>query len=131
MFYVSSNGDTLRIKTVKDFADVPASEREKYEECHVFLKPLSWGRSCELQSQAMTSDPMTLQRVFDADMYVRRKLMTVIGKWSFVDKNEAGLEIPVPVNESTVDNLHPAVADLILKEYSKRFELSEQDRKNS
>lgn len=126
VFFVKSSENGIRIRDQKFFQDLTASEKVGFEECHVFLKPLSWGKSCELQSQAMGHDPMTNQRIFDSDQYVRKKLLAVIGKWSFVDG-----DAQVPINEMSVDSLHPAVADFILREYSRRFELSEQDRKNS
>ena len=126
LFFVKSSETGIRLKDQKAYQELVASEKVGFEECHVFLKPLSWGKSCELQSQAMGHDAMTNQRIFDADQYVRRKLLAVIGKWSFTEGDG-----PVPINDMSVDSLHPAVADFILKEYAKRFELSEADRKNS
>lgn len=129
-FYVLSDSEGVKIRDRSSLSEVPANERDKYEECHVKLKGLNWGKACALQSSAMTTDPMTAQRVFDGDLYVRRKLKAVIVGWNFTDVGPDGSEMKVPVSEESVDQLYPVVADYILNQYRKRFELSETDRKN-
>ena len=130
-FFVRSDVESLSLKDPTEMGKVLASDRKNYEECHVYLKPLKWGKSCDLQSNAMSINPMTNQRFFDADKYIRIKLQAVIVAWSFTTKNPAGQDVPIEVKEDSIDNLHPAVADYLLKQYSKRFEMSDTDRKNS
>ena len=130
-FYVKAKKDIVKLVKPDQFSSLRASEREEYEECHVFLKPLTWGKSCHLQANAYTIHPMTNQRVFDPDKYVQMKLKAVISSWSFMVKNIKGEDIPVKVTEENIDALHPVVADFILKEYNERFEMSEESRKNS
>lgn len=129
-FYIKSKRDSVRLITQEKYNSLIASERLEYEECHVFLKPLTWGKSCQLQSMANTLNPMTNQRMFDPDKYVQLKLRAVISGWSFVSKNIKGEETPVKVTEENIDALHPIVADFVLKCYNERFELSEETRKN-
>lgn len=129
-FFVKSTDERIWLKTAEELKGLAASEKEGFEEYHVALQPLSWGEACSLQSRSMTSDPMTAQRVFDTDNYVRMKLHSVIADWSFTDTDKDGNEKKVEVSSDSIDMLHPAVADFILKEYRKRFELSEEDRKN-
>lgn len=129
-FYVRSKKDTVKLLKPEQFSALRASERTEFEECHVYLKPLTWGMSCQLQSGAYSINPMTNQRAFDPDKYVQMKLKAVISSWSFVTKNIKGEEVPVKVTEDNIDSLHPVVADFILRAYNERFEMSEESRKN-
>lgn len=129
-FFIKSKKDIVKLVKPEQFSALRASERADFEECHVYLKPLTWGKSCQLQSNAYSINPMTNQKAFDPDKYVQMKLKAVISSWSFVVKNIKGEDIPVKVTEENIDSLHPVVADFILKAYNERFELSEESRKN-
>jgi len=130
MFYIKAKKDNVRLIKPEQFSSLIASERSDCEECHVFLKPLTWGKSSQIQSSAHTINPMTNQPMFDQEMYVRMKLRAVISGWSFTTKNIKGEDTPVKVTEESIDALHPIVAEFILKSYNERFELSEEARKN-
>lgn len=129
-FYIKSKKDRVKLISSEEFASLRAMEKSDYEECHVYLKPLTWGKSCLVQSNSYTINPMTTQRVFDPDKYVQMKLKAVISGWSFTNQNIKGEDVPVKVSEENIDSLHPIVADYILKAYNERFEMSEESRKN-
>jgi len=129
-FYIMAKKDNVRLIKPDQFRTLMASERSGCEECHVFLKPLTWGKSSQIQSSAHTINPMTNQPMFDQELYVRMKLRTIISGWSFTAKNIKGEDIPVKVTEENIDALHPLVAEFILKSYNERFELTEEARKN-
>ena len=131
IFYVKTKGGSVRIISPEARSELLSNERDEYEECQVSLRPLSWGTSCDLQSQSTCVDINVRQRVFDPDLYVRLKLKAIIASWTFMAKNDDEEEQLVPVNEKNIDSLHPVVADYLLREYAQRFELSEEDRKNS
>jgi len=130
-FYVKSDDSGVNVLTQEQVSKLPSSQRSDYEECHVFIRPLTWGASCDLQSQSMAFDMNSGHRYFDTDSYVRHKMKAIIGAWSFTTVAPNGESVPVPVSEEAIDRLHPAVADFILKQYNERFEMTEKDRKNS
>ena len=130
-FYVNAKKDSIKVFTSDDFSGLRASEKRDFEECHVFLKPLTWGKSCQLQSSACVTNPDTHMRVFDSDKYVQLKLAAIISDWSFKVKNIKGEDIPVKVTEENIDALHPVIANFILHSYNERFEMTEEIRKNS
>jgi len=129
-FYVNGRKDSIKIVSPDSYSQLRASEKRDYEECHVFLKPLTWGKSCQLQSAACIINPETHTRVFDSDRYVQLKLSAIISDWSFKVKNIKGEDIPVMVTEENIDALHPVIANFILHSYNERFEVTEESRKN-
>ena len=129
-FYVNGRKDSIKIISPDSYSQLRAFEKRDYEECHVFLKPLTWGKSCQLQSAACIINPETYTRVFDSDRYVQLKLSAIISDWSFKVKNIKGEDIPVMVTEENIDALHPVIANFILHSYNERFEMTEESRKN-
>jgi len=129
-FYVNGRKDSIKIVSPDSYSQLRAFEKRDYEECHVFLKPLTWGKSCQLQSAACIINPETYTRVFDSDRYVQLKLSAIISDWSFKVKNIKGEDIPVMVTEENIDALHPVIANFILHSYNERFEVTEESRKN-
>jgi len=129
-FYVNGRKDSIKIVSPDSYSQLRAFEKRDYEECHVFLKPLTWGKSCQLQSAACIINPETYTRVFDSDRYVQLKLSAIISDWSFKVKNIKGEDIPVMVTEENIDALHPVIANFILHSYNERFEMTEESRKN-
>lgn len=129
-FYVNGRKDSIKIISPDSYSQLRAFEKRDYEECHVFLKPLTWGKSCQLQSAACIINPETYTRVFDSDRYVQLKLSAIISDWSFKVKNIKGEDIPVMVTEENIDALHPVIANFILHSYNERFEVTEESRKN-
>ena len=131
-FFVKKKIDKMGVINPEKFEILPAFEKEKYEECHVFLRPLNWGEACDLQRGANVVDASLNQRVFDPDTYIQNKLLLIILDWEFTQEGEDEDEIEkIPVTLESINLLHPMVADFLLKEYTNRFELSEEERKNS
>ena len=130
-FFVKNEKSSVEIRSGDEVEKLPKLKRAEYEQCIVSLRPLTWGQSCDLQSNATTVDMSVGRKLFDADQYVRAKLRAIISEWSFTSTNPEGKEVPIEVTDEAVDSLHPVVADYLLKEYSRRFEMSDDDRKNS
>jgi hypothetical protein len=120
-FYIRSKKDNVKLIDQSTYSTLRAFEKEEYEECHVYLKPLTWGSSCKLQSSSYSINPMTNQNMFDSDKFLQIKLKTIISAWSFTNKNIKGEDVPVKVTGENIDALHPIVADYILKSYNERF----------
>lgn len=129
-FYLSSKKGALKLYTPEHYGSLASSEKIDCEECHVSVKPLTWGKVCQLQSVSNSVDQRTNMRAFDPDKYIQMKLKAIILDWSFKTRNIKEEEIVVPVTEENIDALHPSVANHILRIYSERFELNEEKRKN-
>ena len=129
-FFVKDMKSSIKILRPDSYADLPGSEKTLFEEYIVKIRPLSWGRACQLQSSAHTIDPATNIRMFDSDRYVQMKLLSIIKEWNFKVYNIKGEEGIPKICEEAVNALHPAVADFILKEYNERFEYTDDKRKN-
>jgi len=130
-FYVKSDGPSVDVCNEKDYNDHPVPVKNLYEECHVSLRPLAWGESCDLQTNSTSVDMNIGRKIFDPDQYIKNKLRAVIAKWSFSTMNADGVETPVAVSDASIDQLHQKVADFLLGEYARCFEMSDDDRKNS
>ena len=130
-FYLKSKDNNIKIIKPEQYSELRSMEKKDCEECHVYLKPLTWGKSCQLQSSACVTNPETGARMFDSDKYIQLKLIAIISDWSFKVKNIKNEDIPVPVTEENINALYPMVADFILKSYNERYELTEETRKNS
>lgn len=129
-FFVKSNKSFIKILKPEAYSDLSAAEKAQYDEFTVKLRPLTWGRACQLQSASHSIDPATNMRAFDSDKYVQMKLRAIISEWNFKVTNAKGEDVVPKINEEAVNALHPTVAEFILKEYNERFEYNDEKRKN-
>lgn len=130
-FYIRIKGDSIKLLNPNEYSKLRTMEKPEYEENHVQIRPLTWAKSNQVQGLARVIDSKTGMRVFDSELFIQAKLKAIIASWSFKVKNIKGEDVPVPVNSDNIDALHPIVANHIINQYSERYEMSEETRKNS
>ncbi len=94
-----------------------------------FWKRLTWGDQNSILAQCLKSIPNTSGNVtteLDGIKYRDLKLKTCLQRWNVID--ESGQ--PVPINNSTLDNLVPEVAQELLASFERVTEPSGDDLKN-
>ena len=121
-FYILSKKDSFKLYPPEDYFKISGKDKLDCEECHFFIKPLSWSRMCKIQSAANVVDPQTNSKIFDADEYLKIKLRNIIVSWNVRNVNIKGESVPVPVTPENIDALHISVANYILKQYTEHFE---------
>jgi hypothetical protein len=129
-FYLKVDNDGLVILSPEDLSKLPSMTKDEYDECNVTVNPLNWGTVCNLQSNSHVFDQESGKKVFDGDRYVQLKLRALVISWDFTYKDQDGEDVPVEVSEDSVDALHSLVGDYVLKEYNRRYEMTDDDRKN-
>jgi hypothetical protein len=130
-FFVKVDDDGISILSPNQLGKEASLKQKDYDECNLSVTPLNWGTICNLQSESHIFDHETGKKAFDGDRYMKSKLRALIVEWDFTYKDQDGDDISVEVSDESVSALHSLVGDYILKEYNKRFEMSEDDRKNS
>ncbi len=126
-FYTKEDGASIKILKPEAYSVLTGAEKAKYDEDTVTLRPLSWGKICQLQSAANVVDSMTNLHRFDSDKFIQLKLLAMIVEWTFkVETVKKNIIVP-PINEDALNALHAAVVDFILKEYRDRYEYQEED----
>jgi len=131
IFYIRIKGDSIKLLNKSEYSRLRTMDKAEYEENHVQIRPLTWAKSNQVQGLARVIDAKTGMRIFDSELFIQFKLKAIIASWSFTVKNIKGEDVPVPVNSENIDALHPIVANHIVNEYSERYEMSEETRKNS
>jgi hypothetical protein len=54
----------------------------------------------------------------------------VLVDWDFVEEDDDGEKVRVPVSREAIECLHPALGDHLVMVYDKKTELTEQEEKN-
>ena len=129
-FYFQAGKTRTRVITEKEYNNLPACDQNEYQSCQVQVKPLTWGKTTDLQRRAKIMNMELGQKVFDTDIYITEKLKAIIMAWSFTEEGEDGKEVPVPLSSENIDRLNPMIADFILEQYRERCELNEEEEKN-
>jgi hypothetical protein len=130
-FYIKNTFASIKIVKPDVYCELSGAEKADYEEAIVKIRPLTWGKACEIQSAAHIYDQVNNLRTFDSDKFVKLKLIAVLAEWTFKTRNIKNDMVVAPICEEAVNALHPAVADFILKEYHERFEYNETKRRDS
>lgn len=121
-FYFSKDKDGIKIVKYSEYVNFPHFKKDEYKKYTIKIRPLSWGKLCQLQSESYDINPLNNARIFNTDKYIKKKLLYIIKSWNFSKENVKEEDVIVEVNEESIDSLYPAISDYILKEYAIRFE---------
>lgn len=101
------------------FEELSPEEREGFKELNLVMRQLTWGLYNDLQEASMNMDDLG-NRNFNYKHFKENKLTKLIVKWDAKKKNDAGEIVDVPVNNTTVSQLSPDIAETILNVYDKK-----------
>jgi len=115
------------VKVVRDVAEIPEIEKEKFQKVILQMKPLTWKKYNELQRSAMVTKGMTGSEDIDWLLYKEKKLLAVLVGWD--SKDDKGQS--VPVTPDNIYRIHPMIVEMALNEFDRMTLLGEEERKNS
>jgi hypothetical protein len=121
---VGRNYDAL---TENDFKKVKEELKGKYKILIIEMKVLTWGMFNDLQELAMVESGDGMGgRNFNFKVYKENRLKRLLVKWDAKDKDgKAAL-----INDKTINQLAPPIAEAILKSYDEASFLGEEEEKN-
>jgi hypothetical protein len=104
-------------------------EQAKYKKLTVKMKALTWGVYNELQDISNIFDENLNRKIFNFKKYKEERLKKLIVGWDAMKSTPDGKQIPVPVNESSIINLAPSIAETIINIYDDVSILDDEDEK--
>ena len=113
---------TGMLKVARKIEDVEEKLRGGYLKVVFKMRPINWKIYNDLQRKAMIDRGTGEGEQIDWIKYKENKLIQLLAEWDA--KNPDGSK--VPINQETVFNLHPAIAESLLNEYDKKTVLGEE-----
>ena len=109
--------------TAKEFEKLSEEEsKHKHETLSVKMRELTWGLYNELQESAMVEDGTGDYR-FNFKVYKENRLKRLLKEWDATGKEGKS----VPINDSSIAHLSPAVAEAILRAYDEVSFISDDE----
>ncbi len=106
----------------KEHKKLKDTEKAKYKEFNIKMKPLTWDLYNLLQDEAQVEN-MEGDKEFSYRSYKENKLIKLIASWDAKDKEDK----VVPINEKNIKSLAPNIAETILREYDEVSFLGEEE----
>lgn len=113
---------TGMLKVLRKIEDVEETQRKDYAKVVFKMRPINWKIYNDLQRNATIDRGTGDGEVIDWIKYKETKLLQILADWDA--KNKDGSKMPI--NQETIFNLHPAIAESLLNEYDKKTVLGEE-----
>jgi hypothetical protein len=113
---------TGMVKIARKIEDVEEAQRKDYSKVTFKMKPINWQIYNNLQRSALVDKGTGEGDQIDWIKYKETKLIQILADWDA--KGADGSKMPI--NQETIFNLHPAIAESLLNEYDKKTVLGEE-----
>ena len=121
--YYKKEGKHFRVIGAKEYESITAPlERNDYKVVNLKMRAMTWGLYNELQDAAYPRD-INGEKSYSFRAYKQNKLKTLIISWDAKRTNAKGEQENVPLNESSILNLAPEIAESILAVYRNEAEV--------
>ena len=120
-FFYKKIEKTGMLKIARKIEDVEEKLRPEYSKVVFKMKSINWKTYNELQRSALVDKGTGDGDQIDWIKYKETKLIKILADWDA--KDDKGNK--VPINQETIFNLHPAIAESLLNEYDKKTVLGE------
>jgi hypothetical protein len=103
-------------------------DKAKYKCLTARVRELTWGLYNDLNEDSVMKD-MSGNRQWNYKLYKENKLRKILVAWDAKRTKENGESVPIPVNEESIKNLVPDIAEYILSTYDTIMFVSEDEEK--
>jgi hypothetical protein len=103
---------------------ISEEEKKKFSSVNIKMRTLTWGLYNQINESATTKE-----KEWNYRLYKENKLKSIIIDWDVKIKNEKGELVSVPVNQDSIMNMAPEVAEIILSEYDEIMSINDDEER--
>lgn len=128
IIYYKKHGRSCDVITKEAFEKL-TEEKDKYKELNVTMRVLTWGLYNDIQDASYVLNDLTGRIEFKNSLFKLNKLKKLIVKWNATRPGKNGEQTPIKVDENSILNLVPSIAESIINIYDDISLLSEEEEK--